>query len=174
MVYIYQGDFQSAVDILLPVYEQDTTNSKVSSNLKLSLMKLEAAEGSNDASMEVLPEQVIPEVEVDEPAGEAEVSAITAEEFFKAEPFNTKIEPSERKYYIQLGAYDNMPEALEKRNALLDTRLPISIKPADLGKSGTWYRLLTGEFDTYRQARTFAANNKDALASHDYFIQVIQ
>ncbi|GAM69364.1 flp pilus assembly protein tadD [Vibrio sp. JCM 19236] len=174
MVYIYQGDFQSAVDILLPVYEQDTTNSKVSSNLKLSLMKLEAAEDSHATPVEISPEQATTEVEVQGPVDDAEVSAITAKEFFEAEAVNTKSTPSERKYYIQLGAYDNMPEALEKRNELLDTRLPISIKPADLGKSGTWYRLLTGEFDTYRQARTFAINNKDALATHDYFIQVIR
>ncbi|GAM61488.1 flp pilus assembly protein tadD [Vibrio ishigakensis] len=174
MVYIYQGDFQSAVDILLPVYEQDTTNSKVSSNLKLSLMKLEATEDSNETSVEIDPEKATTEVEAQSSAGEAEVSAISAEEFFEAEAVNIKSTPSERKYYIQLGAYDNMPEALEKRNELLDTRLPISIKSADLGKSGTWYRLLTGEFDTYRQARTFAVSNKAALASHDYFIQVIK
>lgn len=173
MVYIYQGDFQSAVDILLPVYEQDTTNSKVSSNLKLSLMKLEAIEASDSEALTVS-KPVTQEPNLVASSGEAEVSEITAEEFFKAEALKSKATTTERKYYIQLGAYDNMPEALEKRNELLDTRLPISIKPADLGKSGTWYRLLTGEFDSYRQARNFAVNNKDALASHDYFIQVIR
>lgn len=170
MVYIYQGDFQSAVDILLPVYEQDTANSKVSSNLKLSLMKLESIEvGTSEPAVEATSEPV----EVAQ-VGEAEISTISAEDFFRAEAMNSNSTAKGRKYYIQLGAYDNMPEALEKRNELLSTHLSIAIKPANLGKSGIWYRLLTGEFETYRQARNFAMSNKDTLGSHDYFIQVIQ
>ncbi|WP_261815594.1 SPOR domain-containing protein [Vibrio gallicus] len=179
MVHIYQGDFQAAVDILLPVYEQDTSNSKVSSNLKLSMLKLEALEQSKQAK--VNPEAKTPALETksapieDETLSEAEVSEISAEEFFAAQaPINQQTKPKGRKYYIQLGAYDNMPEALQKRNELLDTQLPIAIRPTELSNSGTWYRLLTGEFDSYRQAQRFASNNKRVLASHDYFIQVIK
>ncbi|CAM2793538.1 SPOR domain-containing protein [Vibrio rarus] len=193
MVHIYQGDFQSAVDILLPIYEQDSSNSKVNANLKLSVMKLEGEE-----SLEVQDESGAEVLVLNDPAKESvgseltvnketqlvpdildtqvEVTPISAEAFFKADaPLNAqKNEPQPRSYHLQLGAYDNMPEALEKRNALLTAQLPITIRPADLGSSGTWYRLLTGDFTSYRQAQLFAKKNKQLLAEHEYFIQVIK
>ncbi|GAM58824.1 flp pilus assembly protein tadD [Vibrio ishigakensis] len=170
MVHIYEGDFQAAVDILLPVYEQDTSNNKVSSNLKLSLMKLEGQE-QNDITETTDSGLIEPEIE--NVAQIEEVSAVTAEEFFEAkEPIN-QLKNTGRKYHIQLGAYDNMAEALEKRTELIDTELPIAIRPVDLGDSGTWYRLLVGDFNTYRQARNFARENNAVLENHDYFIQVI-
>ncbi|OBT15849.1 hypothetical protein A9264_06050 [Vibrio sp. UCD-FRSSP16_10] len=193
MVHIYQGDFQSAVDILLPIYEQDSSNSKVNANLKLSVMKLEGED-----SLEIQDEPVAEVLVLNDPAKKSvgseltvnkenqpipdivdtqvEVTSISAEAFFEADaPLNVqKNEPQQRRYYLQLGAYDNMPEALQKRNELLDTQLPITIRPADLGKSGTWYRLLTGDFDSYRQAQSFAKQNILLLDGHDYFIQVIK
>ncbi|PML01548.1 hypothetical protein BCT86_04515 [Vibrio breoganii] len=177
MVRIYEGDYQAAVDILLPLYEQDSSNELVNSNLKLSAMKLE------ESKQEVFP-VVDDRIKVEafdnhESASlitkEVEVTEISAEEFFASQPVLKKSKRStKRTYHLQLGSYDNMSEALEKRNELLSTDLPITIRPADLGESGTWFRLLSGEFSSYRQAKNYANQNQDTLKDYSYFIQVIR
>ncbi|GEA49593.1 hypothetical protein VIN01S_03970 [Vibrio inusitatus NBRC 102082] len=177
MVRIYEGDFQGAVDILLPLYEQDSSNELVNSNLKLSAMKLD------EAQQEVYPvvddpikvETFDNQENVSLKTEEVEVTEISAEEFFASQSVLKESKRStKRTYHLQLGSYDNMAEALEKRNELLSTNLPITILPSDLGESGTWYRLLSGEFKNYRQAKNFANQNQDTLKDHSYFIQVIR
>ncbi|MEZ9900412.1 SPOR domain-containing protein [Vibrio breoganii] len=177
MVRIYEGDFQAAVDILLPLYEQDSSNELVNSNLKLSAMKLDESQQEvypvvdDPIKVETFDDQENASLKTEE----VEVIEISAEAFFASQPvLKESKRSSERTYHLQLGSYDNMPEALEKRNELLSTDLPITIRPADLGESGTWFRLLSGEFSSYRQAKNYVSQNQDTLKDHSYFIQVIR
>ncbi|MEZ9784700.1 hypothetical protein BCT61_02745 [Vibrio breoganii] len=177
MVRIYEGDFQAAVDILLPLYEQDSSNELVNSNLKLSALKLDESQQEvypvvdDPIKVETFDNQENASLKTEE----VEVTEISAEEFFASQPvLKESTRSSARTYHLQLGSYDNMPEALEKRNELLSTDLPITIRPADLGESGTWFRLLSGEFSSYRQAKNYANQNQDTLKDHSYFIQVIR
>ncbi|GAD88342.1 TadD protein [Vibrio halioticoli NBRC 102217] len=188
MVHIYQRDYQSAIDILLPLYEKDSSNETVNANLEISMLKQKKEKQGENSSL------VTDTVSVDENADsfvvpsksdvvsdEVEVTTISAEEFFTAqsveqkpqtEPVKKSATKSKRTYHIQLGAYDTMAEALEKRNGLLSTQLPITIRPVELKNSETWYRLLSGNFASYRQAMSFAKQHQDVLNPHEYFIQV--
>lgn len=145
MLHIYQGQYQQAVDILMPLYEQDSSNAKIRSNLKISLRQIELQHQAQNMT----------EAEPDEVSVSGDKS-------------------THERYHLQLGSYRLREEAEQKRDALKDLGLPLQIKQVDLGEQGTWFRLLSGDLEGYSVALAYAEQHSERLAGHTYFIQVSQ
>ncbi len=173
VVHLYQGEYQKSVNILQPVYEIDSTDKKIESNLKIALSLLDELNRNSDPNSTSL---VTGESDIDDSSvNDIEYSEITAQEYFLSQEKieNISAEEENKKYYVQVGSYPTFEEALEKRQELVSTGLEVDIRQSKLNNSETWFRLLNGEFNSYRQAQGYALN-KQELNGLEYFIQVIR
>ncbi|MGR5299064.1 SPOR domain-containing protein [Vibrio mediterranei] len=197
IVKMYQEKYKQAIDILLPLYEQDKSNELVYANLKLSAKKLKIQQSlpltsktplniknsTNNRKTSLLLTNTIKYSKLDDKTTqlssqnkkiENHRSLGKAHNTSKNLTQNVKKKTHKQHYYLQLGAYDNLPDALKNHDKLSDTQLPIRIQSVNLGKSGTWFRLLSGNFSTYKQAKNYIGKHQKVLQGHSYFIQVTQ
>lgn len=147
VVYIYQSDYESAIEILEPIYLKNKDNKKVEANFKISQI------GLNKKALKNISKK---ENDLDD------VALVSDDGTNKT-----------ARYSIQIAAYESKNEAMEKVKNLPFSHDDIQIKSVDITGMGTWYRVLVGEFSSYKESQSYLIKYKNRFKENDYFIQVL-
>lgn len=185
LIYTQQGQYDAAINILLPLYEKDPLNEKVKSNLAIALIKSgehQQAKQLLSHSSQIQPEpqavELVPlEVNshqdsfIDGSANQPSVELTQRDTASSEYPLTeAELQPL---YTIQLGSYRNEQDANQRLQQLSDTSIELRIQQIELEESGTWYRLLSGEFRGFSTATQYIDKHSQLFKNVDYFIQPI-
>lgn len=148
VVYIYMSDYAKAAEILKPIHAKNKDNKKVEANFKIAKI------GLNER---IIKSSLIEESKLDEVA-----PTLMSNESKKI-----------TKYSIQIAAFENENEAMKKVKNLPFVNDDIQIKSVDITGMGTWYRVLIGEFSSYKESQVYLLKYKSRFEKYDYFIQIL-
>lgn len=186
LIYTQQGQYEAAINILLPLYEKDPLNEKVKSNLAIALIKSGDHQQANQLlnhmtpnksdplPVELPPLKVKPHHSDDVMSEDASDSTITITEVttndLELAPLEPELQPL---YTIQLGSYRNEQDANQRLQQLSETSIEARIQQIELEETGTWYRLLSGEFRGFSSVIQYIDNHSQLFENVEYFIQPI-